>query len=280
MATFICAVSTSSSGDPAAYALLEQTMEADMDRPLYVVRRLNRFGDGDPTEALKDLLAGQEHLTGRVTLVVTGGQPVADRFHAAGLSAVPVELGAGGRYADAIPVAPQTVVDTFEAVYRRRRVEVEEGLERVSDALAALYPAMSEDAGAEDASPEIEALAEEEATGVETEAVPEDGPKPDVPERSGSASALGAARVGGDERREDTHPMSTAEEHPERRGLVEHRAGDAEASVELGEHRDIALALALACWYGEHVADELPVTDQADEVGPAAHAERRKAARG
>lgn len=270
MPNFICAVSTDASGNPAAYALVEQapleTPSAQV-RPSYVVRRLTRFDGDDPVEALKNLLAREDRLTGQVTLVVTGGQKVADRFHAGGISAVPVELGAGSRYGDTIPVDEQTVVDTFEAAYRRRMVEVEDGIDHISDALAALYAAMSDEAGAEDASDEIEALAEEEATGDETTIVPEDGPKPDVPEQSGDASALGAARVGGDERRQDTNPMTTAEDQPERRGIVEHRAGNAGAAVDLGEHRDVALALALACWYGEYAADELPATDQADEVG-------------
>ena len=36
--------------------------------------------------------------------------------------------------------------------------------------------------------------------------------------------------------------------------------------MDLGDHEDVALALALAVWYGEASRDSLPQTDQADEA--------------
>ena len=43
-------------------------------------------------------------------------------------------------------------------------------------------------------------------------------------------------------------------------------AADTGATVDLGDHEDVALALALAVWYGEASRDSLPQTDQADEA--------------
>ena len=41
------------------------------------------------------------------------------------------------------------------------------------------------------------------------------------------------------------------------------QTGDA---VDLGDREDVALAFALACWYGEASRDDLPNTDKADEA--------------
>lgn len=263
MSQFICAVSTAVSSDtPSAYVLTEQATRNGDEEPSYFIRALGRFDDNDSVEAIKDLLADEEQYAGRVTVVVMGGQKVADRFGEAGLSAVPVEVGGTGGD-DTLRVTEQTLVDTFEAVYRHRTVEMPNEQEDVSALLSALYNAMSTDAGAGEASPEMEALAREETTGIPTDTIPEDGPKPDVPELSGSSAALSTAKIGGDAS-DRTATIDEAATAPTRRHGLE---DDSNAGpVELGEHRDLALALALSCWYGEYDTDDLPMTDQADET--------------
>ena len=260
MSHFILAVSTSSD-NPTAYALAERMVNSESDEANYSIRVLSPFEGDDPVSAVKDLLADEEQYAGRTTLVVMGGQKVADRFGEAGLSAVPVLLNTSGA-ADALQVTEQTLVDTFESVYRHRTVEMPNEREEASAVLAALYGAMSTDAGADEASPRMEALAREETTGETTDPIPVDGPAPAVPELSGSSAPLSAAKIGGDEedRTATVEDVATATAD---RGLVDTRnAGPAN----LGEHRDLALALALACWYGEYDADSVPMTDQADET--------------
>src|SRR5690554_4785889 len=94
MSRFICAVSTSASSDtPVAFTLTEQTVRDGDEASGYSVRALGRFGDDDPVEAIQDLLADEEQYTGHVTVVVMGGQRMAERFGKAGLSVVPVQLG-------------------------------------------------------------------------------------------------------------------------------------------------------------------------------------------
>lgn len=266
MATFICAVSTDDR-EPVAYALVEQAEPTETTRASYVVRDLGRFGENDPADHLKSLLASEPQMVAHSVVVTTGGQPTADRFQKSGLSAVPVETGGGpSRDGDTISVVEQTLVDTFAAVNRRSSMEVPGTLDSGSEAISALYAAMSDDAGAENASEETEALAARQGGDADAEAPPEDGPSPDIVEQTGSASRLSTARIGGDQpRRGDADSLVTGEVMSERQGLVDDHSRSIEA-VELGEHRDVSLALALAVWYGEYVADELPTTDQADEI--------------
>lgn len=260
MSHFILAVSTSSD-TPAAYALAERTTHPERDEADYSIRTFRRFDGDDPVSAVADLLADEEQYAGRTTLVVMGGQGVADRFGEAGLSAVPVLVGASGS-SDALRATEQTLVDTFEAVYRRRTVEMPNEQEETSAVLSALYAAMSTDAGADEASPQMEALARQETTGETTTPVPADGPSPAVPELSGSSAPLSTAKIGGDAD-DRTATVDEAATATADHGLVDARnAGPAD----LGEHRDLALALALACWYGEFGTDDVPMTDQADET--------------
>ncbi len=263
MSQFICAVSTAaSSNTPVAYVLTEQDTRPGEDDPSYFIRDLGRFEANDPVETIQDLLADEEQYTGHVTVVVMGGQKVADRFSKAGLSAVPVQVGGSGGD-DTLRVTEQTLVDTFEAVYRHRTVEMPNEQDELSAVLAALYGAMSDDAGADEASPQMAALAREETTGIPTDTIPEDGPKPAVPELSGSAAPLSTAKIGGDAQ-DRTATIDEALTVPTRRhGLEDDRNA---GPVDLGEHRDLALALALSCWYGEYDSDEVPLTDQADET--------------
>lgn len=277
MSQFICAVSTSSSDAPVAYALAERATKEGTDEPAYFIRALGRFADGEPEDTIKNLLADEEQYAGRATLVVMGGQRVADRFAGAGLSAVPVRVGPNGDN-DTLHVTEQTLVDTFESVYRHRTVEMPNEKEELSAVLAALYNAMSDDAGADEASPEMEALAREETTGIETDTLPEDGPKPDVPELSGSSTPLSTAKIGGDASDRTATVDEAATATAPRHGLED----DSNAGpVDLGEHRDLALALALSCWYGEFDSDDVPLTDQADETARDARVreKRRRKAR-
>lgn len=277
MPHFICSISTDDSETPAAYALTEQAPARDGGRPSYHVRELGRFGDADPVEAIQDLLADEEQYAGNVTVVAMGGQAAADRFAGAGLSAVPVVVDERGDE-NTLRTTEQTLVDTFAAVYRHSTVEMPNALSHASDVLAALYSAMSDDAGANEASPEMEALAREETTGEPTEPIPEDGPNPAVVAQSGGSTALSTARIGGDESDRDATVDEAATAPDRSRGLVDDRNA---GPIELGEMRDLALAVALGCWYGEHSADEPPLTDQADETARDARVRerRRRAAR-
>jgi hypothetical protein len=274
MSHFICAVSTSSSdtpATPAAYVLTECATRPGADAPDYFVRALRRFDEDDPVAAISDLLADEEQYAGHVTLVVMGGQEVADRFSDEGLSAVPVIVGPSGD-SDTLQVTEQTLVDTFQAVYRHRTVEMPNEQEEASAVLAELYNAMSTDAGADEASPRMEALAREETTGKETELIPNDGPKPDVPELSGSSSALSTAKIGGDAEDRTATVDEAATATPDRGREDASNAGPAD----LGEHRDLALALALTCWYNEHDASDVPMTDQADETARDARVRKKR----
>lgn len=277
MSHFICSIVTDASGAPAAYALTEQAPARGDDLPTYHVRALGRFADSDPVETIRDLLADEEQYAGRTTLVATGGQPGADRFADAGLSAVAVSLGERADD-DVLRASEQTLVDTFAAVYRFGTVEMPGTQEEASAVVAALYAAMSDDAGAEDASEEMEALAEEEATGVAAEPVPADGPKPDTAGLSGSSAALSTAKIGGDESDRNATVDEAATGPDAKRGRVDDRN---DGAADLGEPRDLALATALGIWYGERRADDLPTTDQADETARVARvrARRRAAAR-
>ena len=280
MSHFICSISTDASGTPTAYALTERGPGRGEPSLSYHVHALNRLDgadlDGaDLVEKIQDLLADEEQYAGRVTVVAMGGQRVADRFAKAGLSAVPVTVGDRGGDA-ALRTTEQTLVDTFQAVYRHRTVKMPNEREEVSAVLSALYNAMSDDAGADEASPEMEALAREETTGEVTEPIPEDGPKPDVPALSGSSAALSTAKIGGapGDRTVTEDQAITATPH---RGLEDSRNA---GPVDLGEYRDLALALALSCWYGEYGSDDVPLTDQSDETARDARvrAKRRRKA--
>jgi hypothetical protein len=141
--------------------LTEQATRHGDEQPSYYVRDLGRFEDQDPVGTIQDLLADEEQYAGHVTLVVMGGQKVADRFAKAGLSAVAVDVGSSGGSSDTLRVTEQTLVDTFEAVYRHRTVEMPNEQDELSAVLAALYIAMSDDAGADEASPQMAALARE-----------------------------------------------------------------------------------------------------------------------
>ncbi len=242
MASFIAAVHHRD-GQPAAFALVEQT--PGPAAPRYHVRRLHALGDDGLAHVLADL-ADRAEYAGQTVVVTTGGQAAADAIHDAGPSAVPVTLTGNGTpgTTDSVSVSPQVLVDTFERLYRERAVEAPGGLDEASAAIAALYRAADLDA----------AVAEAGISGLEDDA------SPAVVEQSGGADALSTGVIGEDE---NTETFTAAPDRP-RRGRLATDTGA--PPPDLGEHEHIALALALACWFGEYAADALPVTDQADEI--------------
>jgi hypothetical protein len=270
MPVFLCAVATDGKA-PSAYALVEQN--GDGPERTYAVRELGRFGDRDPVAHLQDLLAASKQYVGRVSVITMGGQPLADRFHEGGLSAVAVQTEApASRDADTLIVPEQQLVDTFAALYRDNAVDIPGSLDGASEALAAVYAAMGEDAGADEATEEEEALVASEASGEDVKAPAQDGPKPAVVEQSGGSAAVSTAQIGntagGHRSTKDAPFLVTDELGPQRQGRTE-GGSQTFGPVELGNHRGEALALGLAVWYGEYSTTDLPMTDQADETGRA-----------
>jgi hypothetical protein len=271
MSVFICAVSTEGR-NPTAFSLLEQTPGPAGGRPTYTVRDIGRFGDNDPFSHLRDLLAGGEEMAGQTVIVASGGRPVMERFRDEGISTVPVELGGGAsRDGDTLAVTEQTLVDTFQLVYRQSIVDSPGGLDHVSEAIHALYGAMSDDAGADDASESYADVDLASGAGEPDERQGGDV-SPTVVEQTGTAESASTARVGG--RQEDRDMLAAGEPDVETpAGRVDQRAAS-EDSVDLGDQRDVALALALAVWYGEYSATEVPTTNQAG-MTPRARGVRR-----
>lgn len=243
MAHFIAAV-YNRDRRPAAFALVEQT--PGPGAPVYHVRRLHELGEDGLAHVLNDLADHAEY-AGQTVVVTTGGQRAADAIHDAGPSAVPVTLTGDGTpgTTDAIPVTPQVLVDTFERLYRENAVEAPGGLDEASSAIAALYRGADLDAAA----PERDLPDEQDEDAA-----------PAVIEQSGGAAGLSTGVIREDENAE----MLTGALDRPRRGRLASATGA--PAPDLGEHEDVAMALALACWFGEYAADELPVTDQADEV--------------
>jgi hypothetical protein len=285
MSHFICAVHTES-GVPTAYSIVEQVLDRKSgSRPHYEVRALARFESEEPIAELQDALAADEQLTGQIVIVTDGGRPAAEGLARSGMTSVPVEImqeNSSFRAQGTIRVAAQNLVDTFETAFRNRRVVLPDGIENADAAVRALYLAASDEAGAEDASPELEALSMEEEDGesaeVPSEVTTMSGDtfhasereirgSADVPTLTGSSDGLSATEIREDRENDPRGRRSTANALPlapgaESRGQTT-TSNPGTGSVELGENEDVALCLALACWYGEYSADELPVTDQA-----------------
>ena len=189
-----------------------------------------------------------------------------DALHARGPSAAAVTLrdGDAGADRDALDVSRQVLVDTFEMLFRQGAVRVPTPGETASGAIQALYKG----ADLENAAPEGDRTAEGDL-----DDDPTPGPDADRIEQSGNAAALSTETV---KRPVDAREATAAAvAMDERTGRV--AADTGEAAPDLGAHEAPALALALAVWYGESSADELPLTDKADEANAAR--DRRNAAR-
>lgn len=265
MPRFVCAVHTEG-GPPAAFALVEQ-LPGDAAGPTYRVERLHTLAPDAGFGPVTDALAAEPQYAAQTTVVVTGGQRAADALRKVGPSAVAVTLiGDRSGDADALSASEGALVDTFEGLFRAGAVDVPGTLDEGSNAVAALYRAADLDAAAPDGDYDAEGdVADERAVGIlgiegDDQALADGtGPADDRPPADAAT-----ARAGGPINGRESTEMGTADLDRDRRGRIAAQTGA--APPELGEHRAVALALALACWYGEWSRDDLPTTDKADEA--------------
>ncbi|MFN3597702.1 MAG: hypothetical protein ACK41D_10580 [Rubricoccaceae bacterium] len=260
MARFLCALHATKAA-PRAFALVEQQPTSPGGEPSYVVRHLAQLPEDEPMRAVLDFVAREQQWAGRVLFVTTGGQRAADALREAGPSAAAVALTGDGTSAGpgvhATPAA--ALVNTFVRLFRDGHVEVPGHLDLASEAVAALYRAADLDAAAGDAE------RDEDDFSLDADAADAaDGPAPAEVEQSGGAKALSTEEIEG--RPEGREAMVLAAEFAEAPRLGLGAPGDPSTPPDLGEHADVATALALAVWFGEHLADDLPATDKADEA--------------
>ena len=262
MARFLCAVHAPDA-TPRAFALVEQTPGAD--GPTYAVRDLRPLSGDDPTGTLLDVVASEPQYAAQTTFVLTGGQEAVDALRERGPSGVAVTLIGDGTSvdADALDVPVQVLVDTFEWLYRTGAVDVPGSLDAASDAVDALYSAADLEAAAPDSDrdPDGDVSGGESDTLAGTD-VPGSGPAAVAVEQTGSEENTSTEVV--------RSPVTLAEASAAAVD-AERRVGRVAAATngpapDLGDHADVAVALALACWYGEASRDELPATDKLDEA--------------
>ncbi|WP_412062868.1 hypothetical protein [Rubrivirga sp. IMCC45206] len=257
MARFLCAVHAPNA-TPRAYALVEV-----MDGPTYAVRDLRRVSGDDPIQSVLKALNSERQYAGQTTVVTTGGQKAADAIHAVGPSAVAVHVGSGNN--DAHDVSAQVLVDTFEGLYRAGAVDAPGSIDAASEAVEAMYAAADLEAAAPDSDRngdgDIDASEDGASTTLAGTSVAGSGPSRAVIEQSGNAANVSTEVIDA--------PLSPDEATAMRIAAMENQgrvAADTGATVDLGDHEDVSLALALACWYGEVSRDGLPQTDQADRA--------------
>ena len=261
MARFLCALHAPDA-QPRAFALVE--VLTDGPEPTYAVRDLRALGD-DATQTVLDVVASEPQYAGQTTFVATGGQRAVDALHEHGPSAAAVTLTADGTSGDvdAHDVPLQVLVDTFERLYRAGAVSIPGTLEAATQAVDTLYAQADLEAAApdsdRDASGDIDGGASETLSG---DAVPGSGPSAVTIEQSGSAASLSTETI--------ESPI-TADEASAAIVASDRRVGRVAASTgapapDLGAGADTAVALALACWFGEVSRDDLMQTDKADEA--------------
>jgi len=256
MARFLLAVHAPEA-TPRAFALVE--VLADGGAPTYAVRDLRRVTADDPLKAVRDVLTSETQYVGQTTVVMSGGQASVDALHEHGPSGVAVHIGSGDDDAHNVPA--QVLVDTFEGLYRAGAVEVPGTLDAATEAIDAVYSAADLEAAAADSDRDAAGDLDSGSTTLAGTAVPGDGPSPTVIEQSGSAASLSTEVI---DRPLGTDEISTAAAAAQ--ASVGRIAAQTGGPVDLGDHEDVALALALACWYGEASRDGLPQTDKADEA--------------
>ncbi len=260
MARFLCAVHAPDA-TPRAYALVE--IMADGPAPVYAVRDLRRVTGDDPIQTVLRAANSEKQYAGQTTVVTTGGQRAADAIHEAGPSAVAVHVGSGDN--DAHDVSAQVLIDTFERLYRAGAVEVPGTLDAATEAIDAIYGSADLEAAApdsdRDADGDIDASEDGASTTMAGTSVPGSGPSPAVIEQSGSEANVSTEVI--ESPLSPDEASAAAVEARQNRGRIAASTG---ADVDLGDHEDVALALALACWYGEASRDSLPQTDKADEA--------------
>ena len=270
MARFFCAVHAPNAV-PRAYALVEVMSEGDepSEGPSYVVRDLRSVAvpegaeGGDPFGPVLHAIAQEPQYAAQTTFVLTGGQRAVDALHEHGPSAAAVTLvGESGPDTDADDVSLQVLVDTFERLYRDGAVTVPGSLDAASDAVDALYREADLEAAAPDSDRDRSGDLDTGSTTLAGTTVPGDGPSPTVVEQSGSAANTSTERIEAPIDTDEASAMAVAAEV--RRGRVAASTGG--PAPDLGDAEDVAVALALACWYGETTRDNLPQTDKADEA--------------
>ncbi|MEL6616058.1 MAG: hypothetical protein AAFQ43_09990 [Bacteroidota bacterium] len=260
MSQFIAAVHAPK-GSPRAVALVETGGSASAVS--YTVRDVRALGD-DPFADINALLASEAQYVGRTFVVTTGGQAGADALRAHGPSAAAVTLMTDGTSADrdALDVSVQVLVDTFQMHFRAGSVTAPSPSEAASGAISALYRGADLDNAALDGDRDDDGDLDDP-----------DGISPEVIEQSGSSEGLSTERV----KRPIGMRGATAAAVAQATRVGRIAAHTGEGAPDLGEHADAATALALAVWYGEASADDLPLTDQADAIND--RRARRNAAR-
>ncbi len=262
MADFICAVHAPD-GTPTAFALVEQLPGGSA--PTYAVRELRALSGDDATRTLLDVVSSEPQYAGQTEFVTTGGQKAADALRDHGPSAAAVTLLADNAGdADAMDVSAQVLVDTFERLYRDGAVTVPGTLDAASDVIETLYTVADLDAAAPDSDRDDDGdlVADGETDAMSGASYDGDGPDPAVIEQSGSAANVSTEVI---EAPITTDEASAAAVDADRR-VARIASATGGPAPDLGDHEATALALTLACWYGEATRDDLPITDKADEA--------------
>ena len=261
MARFLCALHAPDA-TPQAFALVEQM--TDGDAPTYAVRDLRALSGDDPTQTVLRAIASEPQYAGQTAFVTTGGQRSADALHENGPSAAAVTLldGESGD-ADAHDVSSQVLVDTFERLYRAGAVTIPGTLDAASNAVEVMYTVADLEAAAPDGTRDddgdITADGETDTMGGTSY---EGHPGRAVIEQSGNEANVSTEVI---KAPVDADDVVTAAADAERR-VARVASATGGPAPDLGEHEATALALALACWYGETTRDDLPQTDKADEA--------------
>lgn len=255
MARFLCALHAPDA-TPRSFALIEV-----MDGPTYAVRDLRTVSSAAD---VLSAVSGEPQYAGQTTFVATGGQKAVDALHEHGPSAAAVTLTDGASAdSDAHDVSLQVLVDTFERLYREGAVDVPGTLDAASTAIEAMYTVSDLEAAAPDSDRSDDGdLDEDSSTTLAGTDVAGDGPSPSTVEQSGSAENVSTEVI--DAPIQPAEATAAAVDGDVRVGRIATATGA--AAPDLGEHADTAIALALACWYGEASRDDLPQTDKADEA--------------
>ena len=257
MARFICGV-FSPDATPRALSIVE--VLDDGPEPTYALRELRRIEGDDPLQGVLDVLKSEKQYAAQTTVVMSGGQASVDALHERGPSGVAVTIGSGDD--DAHDVPAQVLVDTFERLYRAGAVEAPGSSDLASEAIDAMYAEADLEAAAPDSdrddSGDIDGGTSETLSGQE---VPGSGPSPTVVEQSGGEAEVSTEVIDAPVNTDEASAAFTDAREPVAR--IASQTGDA---VDLGDREDVALAFALACWYGEASRDDLPNTDKADEA--------------
>lgn len=260
MARFLCALHAPDA-TPRAFALVEQL--PGTDGPVYAVRDLRMLHGDDPARTIFDAVASEPQYAAQTTFVTTGGQRAADALHEHGPSAVAVTLtGDASGDADAMDVSAQVLVDTFQRLYRASAVDTPGSLDAVSQAVDALHRAADLDAAAPGSDRDDSGDLDTETGTLGSASYEGDGPKPRVVEQSGSEKNVSTEII----EAPITPDEATAAATDARERVARIASSSGGPAPDLGEHEATAIALALACWYGEASRDDLPATDKADEA--------------